>query len=181
MHLIDLDIGFCRHCQDCHKKILHCSIEDSVPAILRKMLEADGIIIASPNYLNHITGLMKAFFDRSTHFIHCKRLLGKYLTGVVSSGSGHDKGVLDYIKFYAHICGAQYSGGISCAIPLNQAKIKEAFELGESLAQDIKNKRIYPDQIDIIEKSKEHFKRLILLRKEEWPQEYQYWQGRGWL
>jgi len=91
IHLCDLKIEFCHHCEACHKKILSCPIRDDVRSILKKMLEAEGIILATPNYINQVTASMKAFFDRSSHFIHCKRLLGKYIAGVVSSGSGQDK------------------------------------------------------------------------------------------
>lgn len=181
MHLVDLSIFFCKHCEECHRNILHCRAPDDVNVIMEKMIEADGIILASPNYINQVTASMKALFDRSSHFIHCKRLLGKYIAGVVSSGSGEGKVVLDYIKFYAHICGAQYSGGVSCLEHSVQSKMEEAARLGRKLATDIKERRIYPDQIEIIEKSKQHFSRLIKARKDEWQEEYQYWQQRGWL
>ncbi|MBM3254360.1 MAG: flavodoxin family protein [Candidatus Omnitrophica bacterium] len=124
IHLADFNIEFCRHCEKCHRNILLCPIKDDVNDILRNMLEADGIILASPNYINQVTGSMKTLFDRSTHFIHCKRLLGKYIAGVVSSGSGNDKDVLDYIKYYGNTCGAQYSGGVSTRAPINEEKKK---------------------------------------------------------
>ena len=89
IHLFNYRIEFCRHCEKCHKKILQCLIKDDVHLILEKMLNAEGIIFASPNYINQITASMKALFDRSSHFIHRKRLLGKYIIGVVSSRSGH--------------------------------------------------------------------------------------------
>ena len=181
IHLSDLKIGFCRHCEACHKKILSCPIKDDVPIILKKMLEADGIILASPNYINQITASMKALFDRSSHFIHCKRLLGKYIVGVVSSGSGQDKDVLDYIRHYAHTCGAPYAGGVSSPAPVSQGKMEEAFELGKRLASAIKEKKGFDEQVKIIAKGKEHFKKLIQIRKEEWREEYQYWQDKGWL
>jgi len=181
IHLADCHIGFCWHCQECHKKILHCSVEDSVPQVLNAMLEADGIIFASPNYINQVTASMKALFDRSTHFIHCKRLLGKYVAGVVSSGSGKDQGILDYLKYYAHTCGAQYSGGVYASERAIKEKTEEAYRLGKKLAQDIKEKKIFADQMKIIKEGREHFKKLIQLRKEEWPEEYKYWQDKGWL
>lgn len=181
IHLCDLRIEFCRHCELCHKKMMHCPIEDDVKVILNKMLEADGIILASPNYINQITASMKALFERSSHFLHCKRFLGKYIAGVVSSGSGQDKDVLDYIKYYAHVCGAQYAGGVSSRAPVGEEKMGEAFKLGNELISDIKEKREFPDQIEIIEQGKQHFKGVIQLRKQEWIEEYQYWQDKGWL
>ena len=181
IHLDDFRVLFCKHCEACHKNILRCSIKDDVGAILKKMLEADGIILASPNYINQVTALMKALFDRSAHFIHCKRLVGKYIAGVVSSGSGQDKEVLDYIKFYGHTCGAQYSGGVSSAAHLLEQKKEEAFKLGRKLVMDIKEKQAYFDQSELIEKGKQHFKRIIEARKKEWEGEYRYWQDKGWL
>lgn len=180
IHLCDLKIEFCRHLEACHKKILSCPIKDDIHMILHRMLEAEGIILASPNYINQITASMKALFDRSSHFIHCKRLLGKYIVGVVSSGSGQDKDVLDYIRHYAHTCGAQYAGGVSSAVPVSKEKLEEAFKLGTKLISDIKEKRIFPQQLKIIEDGKEHFKKIMQIRKEDWREEYQYWQDKGW-
>ena len=180
MHLCDLRIEFCRHCEKCHRKIMSCPIEDDVRMILKKMLEADGIILASPNYINQITASMKALFDRSSHFIHCKRLLGKYIAGVVSSGSGQDKDVLDYIRYYAHTCGAQYAGGVSSRAPISKEKMDEAFRLGNELALDIEEERELPNQIRIIEEGRMHFKKIIQLRKQDWIEEHQYWQEKGW-
>lgn len=181
IHLCDLKIEFCCHCEACHKKILSCPIEDDVGMILKKMVEADGIILASPNYINQVTASMKALLERSSYFIHCKRLLGKYIVGVVSSGSGQDKDVLDYIRHYAHTCGAQYAGGVSSSAPVNKEKMEGAFKLGKKLVLDIKEKRKFDKQIKIIEEGKEHFKKVMQLRKDEWVEEYQYWQNKGWL
>jgi multimeric flavodoxin WrbA len=181
IHLSDCHIDFCRHCEECHKVILHCSVKDATAVILQKMLEVDAIILATPNYINQVTASMKALFDRSAHFIHCKRLLGKYIAGVVTSGSGQDREVLDYIKFYAHTCGAQYSGGVSSSAHKVKEKLEEAYQLGKKLTQDTKDKTVFAEQIEIIEQAKEHFKKIIQLRKEEWKEEYKYWQDKGWL
>lgn len=181
IHLDDFKIFFCKHCEECHRNILHCSAPDEVHLILKKMLDADGIIFASPNYINQITASMKALFERSAHFIHCKRLLGKYVAGVVSSGSGQNKEVLDYIEYYANTCGAQYSGGASCGIESGKEQIDEACALGKKIAADIREKRAYPQQLELIERGRKHFRQIIKLRKNDWEQEYAYWLDKGWL
>lgn len=181
IHLADCRIKFCRHCERCHRNIMQCPLKDDVHSILEKMLQAKGIILASPNYINQVTASMKAIFDRSSHFIHCKRLLGKYVAGVVSSGSGQDREVLDYIKHYSHVCGAQYAGGVSAGVPLGNEKKDEAFNFGRSLAAAIKDKRQFPGQVKIIEAGKEHFKAIMEKRKDEWLEEYRYWQEKHWL
>jgi multimeric flavodoxin WrbA len=181
VHLNDFTLLFCKHCEQCHENVLQCPLPDDVHTILKKMLEADGIILASPNYINQVTASMKSLFDRSAHFIHCKRLLGKYVAGVVSSGSGQDKDVLNYIEYYGHTCGAQYSGGVSSAAQSIDEKKKEATKLGKKLAIDIQEEKNYPEQLKVIERGKQHFRHIIEARKEEWAGEYQYWREKGWL
>jgi len=181
LHLDDFRVFFCKHCEACHKKLLRCSLKDDVNMILQKMLKADAILLASPNYINQVTASMKALFDRSANFIHCKRLLGKYVAGVVSSGSGENQEVLDYLKFYSNTCGAQYSGGVSALQQFGQDKKEEAFQLGKRIASDIREKKLYADQLKIIEQLKQHFARIIKLRKDDWQEEYKYWQEKGWL
>lgn len=181
IHICDCKLDFCRHCEACHKKIMNCPIKDDVCMILEKMLEADGIIFASPNYINQITASMKALWDRSSHFIHCSRFLGKYIVGVVSSGSGQDKGVLDYIQHYVHTCGGQYAGGLSSRVPVSKDKMEEALKLGNRLMQDIQEKRIFPEQIKVIEQFNDHFKKIMQIRKNDWVEEYQYWLNKCWL
>lgn len=181
IHLCDCEIKFCKHCERCHKKIMDCPLGDDVISIMKKMLEADGIILASPNYINCVTASMKALFDRSSHFIHCKRLLGKYVVGVVSSGSGNDKPVIDYMKHYAFTCGAQFVGGISSKVPVDEEKKEMAFVLGRKLRDAILNKKIYRQQMKIIEQGKQHFKQIIIARKTDWQDEYEYWKKQNWL
>ena len=181
VHLCDLKINFCRHCESCHRKILHCPIKDDAHAVIQKMLEADGIILASPNYISQVTGSMKTLFDRTGHFIHCKRLMDKYIAAVVTSGSGQDLEVLDYIKYYAHSCGAQYSGGVSSSAYEARGKIEEAHRLGERIAADIKEKKVFSEQMSIIKTGMGHFKKIMQLRKDDWKEEYRYWQQKGWL
>ncbi len=181
IHLCDYEIKFCRHCERCHLKIMDCPLKDGVKEILDKMLGSDAIILASPNYINSVTASMKALFDRSSHFIHCKRLLGKYIVGVVSSGSGFDRPVIDYIKHYAFTCGAQFAGGISSKVPIDENKKIEAQKLGKKLRSAIENKVVYKNQAKIIEKGKEHFRNIIVARKEAWKGEYEYWKENKWL
>jgi multimeric flavodoxin WrbA len=180
VHLSDYRIGFCRACDLCHR-IMVCPIKDDVALLGRKILEADGIILASPNYLNHITADMKALFDRLTGFIHCKMLLGKYICGVATSGSGNDKPVLGFFESYANFCGAIYSGGVSCRAPAKEDKLKEALALGKKLAQDVRKKAKYPRQEKIIKAGLKFFAGIMGIYKEVWKKEYAYWKNKGWL
>jgi len=56
VHLCDLKIEFCRHCETCHNRIMDCPIKDDANPLIKKMLENDGIIFASPVYIDNIPG-----------------------------------------------------------------------------------------------------------------------------
>lgn len=103
------------------------------------------------------------------------------LRGAVSSGSGQDKDILDYIRYYALICAAQYSGGVSCRAPVSRGKLEEARRLGKKLITDIKEKKKYSNQIKNIERAREYFGKIIETRKDSWAEEYEYWRAKGWL
>lgn len=179
-HLCDLKIEFCRHCEFCHKEMMDCPNEDDAHLLLKKMLESDGIIFASPVYINQITGYLKMFFDRSSHFIHCLRLLGKYTGAVATSGSGPQEAVLNYLEHFPTICGAQHVGGVSTAVPVTQEMRHKAGKMGENLAAAIKNKKEFPDQMKKIHSPRSYFKRIIEVHMEEWWGEYKYWREMGW-
>jgi multimeric flavodoxin WrbA len=181
VHLCDLKIEFCRHCETCHKRIMDCPIQDDANLLIGKILESEGIIFASPVYIDHITGYLKTFFDRSTHFIHCLRLLGKYTAAVATSGGGPHGMVLDYLKYFSLICGAQYVGGVSTRVPVAE-EIKElAQKLGENLSAAMKSKKEFPGQMQEIQSRRRYFKKIIEAHKEEWSGEYHYWEEMGWL
>lgn len=181
VHLCDFKIGFCRHCESCHKTLMACPVKDDTRLLLTKMLESEGTIFATPVYINHVTGYLKTLLDRSSHYIHCQRLLGKYTGAVATAGGGPQEMVLEYIHHYSSICGAQYVGGVSAVVPVTDETRKRARELGRSLAEAIRNKTGFPRELETIQSRRDYFRRVMEAHREEWSGEYQYWVERGWL
>ena len=58
------EIKPCDACQSC-RRTGKCRINDDLPPILKKMLAADGIILASPVYFGSASPQIKALIDRS--------------------------------------------------------------------------------------------------------------------
>jgi multimeric flavodoxin WrbA len=58
------DIGFCIGCNRCLGKP-ECTVQDDMQALYGKMEQADGIILASPNYFANVSARMKNFMDRT--------------------------------------------------------------------------------------------------------------------
>ena len=89
----DLDLKPCRGCYACiavgEEK---CPLKDDRDLVVHEMLDADGVIFASPTYVNHISGLMKSFFDRIGYESHRPRFSGKHAMAMaVCGGFGADK------------------------------------------------------------------------------------------
>lgn len=80
---------------------------------------------------------------------------------------------MNYIRYYAHICVAQYARGVSSRAPISQEKMHEAFKLGNELAQDIVERRDFAEQTKIIQQRREYFKKIMQMRKQECAEEYQ--------
>lgn len=56
----------CAACFGCaRKKDGHCAVDDVVNECIDKMVESDGIILASPTYFADVTSEMKALIDRA--------------------------------------------------------------------------------------------------------------------
>lgn len=58
------EIKPCNSCMACQKNG-ECIIKDDFPPILNKMIERDGIILASPVYFGSCTALLKALMERA--------------------------------------------------------------------------------------------------------------------
>jgi multimeric flavodoxin WrbA len=68
IHLYDLDYKGCRSCFACKtkegKSYGKCAVKDDLQPILRKVEEADAIILGSPIYFGTVTGAMRSFMER---------------------------------------------------------------------------------------------------------------------
>jgi len=181
--IVDLSttrLEFCSACDTCHKSP-KCALDDAGCAILEQMLNADGIVLASPVYLNQVTAQLKTLLDRTSHFIHCLRLMDKYIAAVTTSGGGGGADAQVFLKRYAQSVGAQFVGGVDANMPLKAADFAAAQKLGATLAISIRDQTCDPAQMYAIEEQKKRFGHLINVHRESWPHEYKYWQKKGWL
>lgn len=77
----DYNIGSCTGCEGC-KRSWDCVIKDDFPQIVKKIDEADAIILASPTYWYSVTSDMKRFIDRCYSLVQFpvnrSQWIGKY-------------------------------------------------------------------------------------------------------
>ena len=182
VEIIDLAkvrIGFCQACEGCHKGP-DCVLHDEGNAVLKRMVEADGVVLASPVYLDHVTAQMKALLDRTSHFVHCLRMTGKYVAAVTTSGGGGGAATVAFLQRYAVTVGAQFVGSVDARVPLQKADTMAAAKLGAALVAAAADKTIWPDQQKAIDEQRKRFGFIVRFHKDHWPYEHAYWQERGW-
>lgn len=72
-------INYCLGCGACANSLEDfCVIEDDMQMLYKYMVDAEKIIIATPIYMNHITGILKNIIDRLNPYTsHSELLKGK--------------------------------------------------------------------------------------------------------
>ena len=69
------DIKDCRHCNWCVTKQIEgkfCAQDDDMTGIYPKILQSDGLLLASPVYFHRLSGYLACFMDRLRAFAHSK-------------------------------------------------------------------------------------------------------------
>ncbi|MDD1725232.1 MAG: flavodoxin family protein, partial [Methanospirillum sp.] len=175
--LYDYDIGFCKACETCYKTG-SCAITDDFEEIYDIVLESDGIVLSSPNYINNVTAVMKTFLDRMADTVHCQRLLGKYAAAVSTAGGSGAGEVAGYLNQSMFIMGADIVGKVGVNLADGEEMfnkgVSAAYELGVEFADAIITKTVYPDQKENHEAMLKRMTELVSFRRDDWPHEYEY-------
>ena len=178
-----LNITYCNACGVCYAKG-KCVHEDDFEDLYRKILECNGLVLGSPVYFRSVTAQLKTLIDRMADAIHCQLLTGKYGCAVATAGSPNYAEVTDYLGRIIVGFGAFTVGSVGAtpSIPGDiEAKKKEAFKLGQTLADAIKTKRTYPEQDVVHNETRNRFKLLVQENKDIWAHQYEHWKKMGWL
>lgn len=88
VYLRQHQIGHCRGCRACFDLGEDkCPVKDDIPLIKEKIQRADGILIASPVYVDDVTGITKIFIDRLAHICHRPEFGGKCAYLISTAGA----------------------------------------------------------------------------------------------
>lgn len=102
INVTDYDLKVCKGCGHCLKK-KECILDDDLEEIGEKMLQAEGIIIASPSYFGSIPAALKNLMDRSRYLKMDDHALKNKFLGVVSTSGlkhGGAQSVIESIHRY---------------------------------------------------------------------------------
>jgi multimeric flavodoxin WrbA len=180
--LYSLHIEYCTACGTCYATG-ECTIIDDFPDLFDRILEADGIVLGSPNYIDSVTAPLKAAFDRMADAIHCQMLSGKYGCSVCTAGGSGQDEVVAYMNRVLTNLGATVIGGVGVAIGRDLSAIikaeKDSLVLGRKLAQSVRGEHRYPEQEEIHRQRQEYFCQLVKYNKTRWAHEYDWWTEKG--
>ena len=102
--LADKNIQYCLGCNTCMNNLEeYCVIDDDMREIYYEMKKADKIVIATPIYMNHISGILKNVIDRlNPYSSHDELLKGKkvYIITVGQMDEEENEEIADNIKSY---------------------------------------------------------------------------------
>lgn len=173
-----LDIRFCTGCTLCYDTG-ECPKKDDYANTLDKMLQADGIVLGSPNYINNVTAQMKVLLDRMADVIHCQRFVGKYGCAVSTAGGSGAGEVATYLNSVLRTLGADTIGAVGIDLGADPEALfaaeEQAFRLGQDLAAAIAETRRYPEQETFHAEMADRMKALVASNKERWRHEYDHW------
>jgi len=179
-----LNIGYCTDCGTCYAKG-DCTLNDDFPDLFDRMMNADGIVLSAPNYVDSVPAPMKAVFDRMADAIHCQMLTGKFGCSVCTAGGSGEHEVVGYMNKVLATLGANVVGGVGVAIGRDPSALgnaeKDALELGKKLARAIRGEISYPEQDEAHRQRREYFCQLVRSNRKKFAHEYDWYVQMGWM
>jgi multimeric flavodoxin WrbA len=181
--LSQYQIGFCTGCATCLESG-SCWVRDDYNSVVRTVLEADAVILASPVYIFNVTAQMKTFLDRSLGYGHRPR--GDWKPGLALSVSGGhgETWAADYLGQVLRLFGA-FPVGKFTAIAVGPGEFlgREAVEaraadLARELARAVKEGRRYP-ATDQDLRYWQFMSNLIKENRDSMAADYEHWQELG--
>lgn len=181
------DIGLCRGCRVCFNQgEARCPLRDDLLTIKAKMLEADGLLLASPVYVNDVSGATKNWMDRMAHVSHRPQFAGKCAYLVATVGNGPTGHALRTMRMALEQWGFHIAGqaGFKTGALMSRNDLVARYQT----RCDAIARRLF-DAIHQRRYAKPPFLSLMTFRIQQhyWQQttedsvDYRYWNSRGWI
>lgn len=189
INLSDSDLKFCRGCRICFDKGEDlCPLKDSLLIIRDKLIEADGLILASPVYVEDINGIMKNWIDRMAFNCHRPAFAGKTAVIVTTSAAGSSNHAIRTMKsalitwgFHISAQSKFRTGGLISDEQINARYSVKIKAIAAKLFNAVNGQML----------KKPSFYSLMVFRvqqinwrkteKEKNTYDYLYWNNKGWL
>ncbi len=184
--LKDINLKPCLGCYVCVKLGEdNCPLKDDREKIVKEMLNADGVIFASPVYTMQITALMKNFFERVGYIDHRPRFYGKYaMLMAVCAGFGADN-ANDYMDGMCSIFGFSIASSVELKIA-SKSENEKAFthnktiEAFDRFIQTINQNEGHPPSISLTQLIYYNvFRTMSQLQKDMYKADYKFYKDKS--
>lgn len=125
--LKDYQLENCRGCKLCFEKGEdRCPLKDDRDALLSKLEESDGVILAAPVYAYQVPAAVKNMYDRLAYLLHRPLFFGKKFMPIITQGFLGGGAVRRYLKNVNRNMGFDFINGcvLNTLIPTTD-KIQE--------------------------------------------------------
>ena len=188
INLKDMNIMPCKGCFICFMKgRKHCPLKDDRELIEKKMMDADGVVFATPVYSMHVSYLIKTMIDRMAYIFHRPRFFKKYALTMSVAGNIGIKESNRYLSQVADAWGFEVVGNLSYRMapkntPMTIPPIKndKTDVILEKFYRKIKEKK--PRKLSFSDHITFRLMQAVYSRFETMsPYDYQYWKEKGWF
>ncbi len=147
IYLCDLKFSGCCGWTNCFYEGF-CVVDDNMQDLYKKLFESKAWILASPNYFNNVSGLMKNFIDRTNPYALKKQFEGKKALILTCGGWSLDsvQWAENYLREFCRIHRVNVMGSykVKADQKWEAEEQKQAllacFKLGEQLGKTLESK-----------------------------------------
>jgi multimeric flavodoxin WrbA len=185
--LSDHHLEVCQGCLSCFNRGEElCPLQDDRDQLIGKMMAADGVVFASPNYSFQVSAIMKIFLDRLGFVFHRPRFFGKAFTSIVAQGIYGGSDIVKYLDLVGNGLGFNTVKG-SCITTMEPITEKQQRKIDEALVAQ--SRRFYSRLAKPAHPSPTLFK-LMLFRGartsikrmlDDSARDYRYYRDNGWF
>jgi multimeric flavodoxin WrbA len=186
LYLGDFEIRPCSGCRACFDRgEAACPLKDDSTFIFAKMANADALILASPVYVQDVSGLMKNLLDRLAYLSHRPALADKYACMLATVGGGNSGHTLRTMHVALLTWGCQLLGrtGFKMGALAKDDELLQYQAAAATVARKIysalaKGPVIHPSFISLMAF---RIQQLVWQREAADSYDYTYWKSMGWL
>ncbi len=185
--LSDCNLEICKSCLLCFNKGEECCpLKDDRDKLIKKMIDSDGVIFASPNYTFQVSALMKLFLDRLAFFFHRPFFFGKTFTSVVTQGFAGGEDIVEYLDLMGSALGFNVVKGscITTVEPVTEKRQKKNDKIIDKHSKRFYSKLIkkeYPNpSLFMLMMFRIARSRIKILQNETF-RDYNYYMRNGWF
>ena len=181
------NIQLCRGCRICFDKgETFCPLKDDLLPIKEKILEANGIIMASPVYVDDANGILKNWIDRMAHICHRPELVDKTVFVLATSGNSPTSHTIATMR----TPWMTWGGSVTGTLGLLTGALTPKDEISEKYHKKISGAaKKYFDAVKQEKYKNPGFFSLMIFRIQQWSWsrkdkntvDYQYWNKKGWV